>query len=96
MEKETAELRFSVTLEPIPIYVLAFMDAGNIFADFTHTDLFDLKRSVGFGARLLMPQLGLIGFDYGYGLDDVTGGYLGFPDGKPDGWQFHFQFGRGF
>jgi len=33
----------------------------------------------------------MIGFDYGYGADDV------YPkDGLPDGWHFHFQFGRGF
>ncbi len=94
--KHTAELRLSVTLEPIPIYLLAFVEGGNIFKDFSHTDVFDLKRSYGIGARLFMNPLGLIGFDYGYGMDDVSGGYLGFPDGKADGWQFHFQFGKGF
>ena len=34
--------------------------------------------------------LGLIGFDYGYGLDASVPG-----KGRP-GWQFHFQFGRQF
>ncbi len=91
MEKQTAELRLALTLSPIPIYILGFAEGGNVFTDFHHTDLFDLKRSVGFGARLLIQPLGMIGFDYGYGIDDV------YPrDGKPDGWHFHFQFGRGF
>ncbi len=96
MTKQTIELRLAVTLEPIPIYLLAFAEGGNVFTDFAHADLFDLKRSYGIGARLLMNPLGLIGFDYGYGIDDVSGGQYGFPDGTPDGWQFHFQFGRGF
>lgn len=91
MTKHTAEIRFAVTLNPIPIYLLTFMEGGNVFENFNNTDMFDLKRSYGVGARLLINPIGLIGFDYGYGADDV------FPqDGKPDGWRFHFQFGRGF
>ncbi|HUL45346.1 MAG TPA: outer membrane protein assembly factor BamA [Bacteroidota bacterium] len=91
MSKQTAELRLAVTLNPIPIYILGFAEGGNVFPDMLHTDFFDLKRSFGFGARLQIQPIGMIGFDYGYGVDDV------FPkDGQPDGWHFHFQFGRGF
>jgi outer membrane protein insertion porin family len=91
MSKQSAELRLALTLNPIPIYLLGFTEAGNVFGDFRSADLFDLKRSYGFGARLLINPIGMVGFDYGYGADDV------FPkDGKPDGWRFHFQFGRGF
>jgi outer membrane protein insertion porin family len=89
--KHTLELRLSVTLNPIPIYLLTFAEAGNVFKDFKHTDFFDLKRSYGFGARLLINPIGLIGFDYGYGADHVLS-----KDGSPEGWKFHFQFGRGF
>jgi outer membrane protein insertion porin family len=91
MTKHTAELRLAVTLNPIPIYFLGFAEAGNVYADFSRTDFLDLKRSYGFGARLLINPIGLIGFDYGYGADDVLP-----KDGKPDGWHFHFQFGKGF
>jgi outer membrane protein insertion porin family len=91
MTKQTAELRFAVAINPIPIYVLAFAEGGNVFESIARADFFDLKRSVGFGARLQINPIGLIGFDYGYGFDDV------FPkDGHPDGWRFHFVFGRGF
>jgi outer membrane protein insertion porin family len=91
LHKETVELRFAVTINPIPIYLLLFSEGGNVFRDIKHADLFDLKRAYGLGARLLIQPLGMVGFDYGYGADDV------FPkDGKPDGWRFHFQFGRGF
>ena len=91
LTKHTAELRLALALNPIPIYVLGFAEGGNVFEDFKHADFFDVKRSFGFGARLLIQPIGLLGFDYGYGADDA------FPrDGQPDGWHFHFQFGRGF
>jgi outer membrane protein insertion porin family len=71
--------------------VLGFAEGGNVFESMSKADFFDLKRSAGFGARLQIMPIGLIGFDYGYGFDDV------FPlDGKPDGWHFHFVFGKGF
>ncbi len=86
-----SELRFAITLNPMPVYMLLFAEAGNVWKDTRTTDLFSLKRSAGVGVRVLIQAIGLIGFDYGYGFDDVE------PlDGKPDGWHFHFQFGRGF
>ncbi len=90
MQKETAELRFNVSLNPIPIYLLAFAEGGNVWKDVRSTDLFSLNRSAGFGARLLINPIGLLGFDYGYGFDNPSG------TGGPSGWHFHFQFGRGF
>ena len=90
MTKFGAEIRFAVALEPIPLYVLAFAEAGNVFESFEKTDIFDLRRSVGFGARILINPIGLIGFDFGYGFDRrIT-------DGRDPQWLFHFQFGRGF
>ena len=91
MTKQSAELRLAVALSPIPIYILGFAEGGNVFESFTKANFFDLKRSYGFGARLQINPIGLIGFDYGYGVDDVEP-----RDGKPDGWHFHFVFGRGF
>ena len=91
LNKHTIELRLALTLNPMPIYLLGFAEGGNVYRDFNHADFFDIKRSFGFGARILIQPLGMIGFDYGYGADDVLP-----KDGKPDGWRFHFQFGRGF
>lgn len=90
MAKFTSEFRVALALEPIPIYLLAFAEAGNVYVDIKHTDLFDLKRSVGIGARILLNPIGLIGFDYGYGFDRRS------VDGKDPQWMFHFQFGKGF
>ncbi len=85
-----AELRFAVTLDPIPLYLIAFAEAGNVFESFAKTDIFDMRRSVGFGARILINPIGLIGFDFGYGFDRKI------VDGRDPEWLFHFQFGRGF
>ena len=90
MTRFTTELRVAVTMEPIPLYILAFAEAGNVFEKFQNTDIFDLKKSVGIGARILINPIGLIGFDLGYGFDRKS------VDGKDPGWLFHFQFGKGF
>jgi len=88
--KYTAELRGALALEPIPIYLLLFAEAGNTFKNAADFDFYDLKRSVGIGARLLINPIGLIGFDFGYGFDRKS------VDGRDPEWLFHFQFGKGF
>jgi len=88
--KQTFEMRFSVLTEPIPLYFLLFAEGGNVYNDFRHTDIFQLARSAGFGARVLINPIGLVGFDYGYGFDSVA------PNYPVSGWRFAFQFGRGF
>ncbi|MCX7983943.1 MAG: outer membrane protein assembly factor BamA [Bacteroidetes bacterium] len=90
MIKHTAELRFALTLHPMPIYTLAFCEAGNVWLDHTVQNPLDLKRSAGLGLRLLINPIGLIGFDYGYGFDSYKRG------GSRAGWMFHFQFGKSF
>ena len=90
MTKFTTEFRVALAREPIPIYLLAFLEAGNVYYDINSTNLFDLKRSAGVGARILLNPIGLIGFDYGYGFDRRS------VDGQNPQWIFHFQFGRGF
>jgi outer membrane protein insertion porin family len=89
-ERFLAELRFEISLEPIPFYILGFGEAGNVWTDFSHADPFDLKRSLGVGARVQVPAVGMIGIDFGYGFDSVH------PFGPTSGWRTHFQFGRGF
>ncbi|HED08250.1 MAG TPA: outer membrane protein assembly factor BamA [Ignavibacteria bacterium] len=90
MTRYTAEIRVAVTLEPIPFYLLAFVEAGNVFKNIENTDPFNLRRSAGVGARILINPVGLIGFDIGYGFDRKI------VDGIDPKWVFHFQFGKGF
>ncbi len=87
--KYVLELRYPLSLNPMAtIYVHSFMEAGNNWASLQQFDPFNLKKSVGFGARVFMPAFGLLGVDYGWGLDDIAG--------KPgvNGGQFHFTIGR--
>ncbi|HMS63617.1 MAG TPA: outer membrane protein assembly factor BamA [Ignavibacteria bacterium] len=84
------ELRYSLSQDPLPIFVLLFAEASNIWENIRRTDPFDLRRAVGFGTRLILPAVGLVGFDFGYGFDRKI------VDGQDPQWQFHFQFGRGF
>jgi outer membrane protein insertion porin family len=88
--KHSAELRFALAINPIPIYALMFAEAGNVWADPKNTDPMGLRRSAGVGVRLMINPIGLVGFDYGYGFDATT------PTAGAPGWKFHFQFGKGF
>ncbi len=90
MTRYVTEFRVALTLDPMPIYFIAFAEAGNVYKDLKNTDFYDLKKSVGVGARILINPIGLIGFDYGYGFDRFS------VDGRDPQWVFHFQFGQGF
>jgi len=84
------ELRYALTQDPIPVFLSTFVEAGNIFPSFREVDFLNLKRSVGFGLRLVLPAVGVIGFDVGYGFDRKS------VDGEDPSWIFHFQFGRAY
>jgi len=86
--KYTAELRFPVTLNPqATIYALAFTEAGNAWDRAKDFNPFKMYRSAGVGVRVFLPMFGLLGFDYGWRLDDVPTN-LGMQKG-----QFHFTIG---
>jgi outer membrane protein insertion porin family len=86
----TTEIRVAVTMEPVPLYLLTFAEAGNVFLNIEHTDPFELRRAAGVGARIMINPIGLIGFDLGYGFDRQA------VNGKTPAWLFAFQFGKGF
>ncbi|PHI18396.1 outer membrane protein assembly factor BamA [Lewinellaceae bacterium SD302] len=68
--KFTVELRYPLSLNPSStIYVLAFAQGGNAWNGLREYNPFDLKRSVGVGARVFLPMFGTLGFDYGIGFD---------------------------
>jgi outer membrane protein insertion porin family len=73
--KYQLELRYPLVTNPSStIYGLAFMDAANGWYSFKDYNPFRLRRSVGLGARFFLPMFGLLGFDYGVGLDRLTPG----------------------
>lgn len=88
--KYSTELRYPLTLTPqASVYMIGFFDAGNAWRQFDDASLFELKRSVGAGVRIFLPFVGMIGLDYGYGLDG-TGTAR-----NPNGWTLTFTFGQG-
>ena len=55
------------------IYVLAFLEGGNSWADIRDFNPFQIKRSAGIGVRVFLPMIGLLGVDWGYGFDALPG-----------------------
>lgn len=92
MMKYSMELRLPISPNPT-IYALTFAEAGNTWPTLADTDLMNLRRSVGIGARLFMPLLGMLGFDYAYGFDNIDDVVTGKRVGR---WKPHFVFGRSF
>lgn len=68
--KYTLELRYPFsTAASSTIYGLTFFEAANGWYSFKDYNPFQLRRSVGVGMRFFLPMFGLLGFDYGVGLD---------------------------
>ena len=97
MIKFTSEFRIPFSENPV-VYGLVFGEMGNVWDTLDMTEPFgltrtgplSLKRSAGVGFRFFMPMLGMLGFDMGYGFDDITG------IGKPQGWTYTITFGQPF
>jgi len=87
--KYTMELRHPVIQgQSATIFLLAFAEGGNVWNSFNKFDPFNVKRSVGVGARIFLPIFGLLGLDYGYGFDKIPG----IPDANRG--QFHFSISQ--
>lgn len=73
-DKFTFELRHPVIQgQSATIFLLAFAEGGNVWNSFNKFDPFNVRRSVGVGARIFLPIFGLLGLDYGYGFDAIPG-----------------------
>lgn len=88
--KFTAELRYPISLNPsATVYVLAFAEAGKGWIDKREFNPFNLYKSAGLGVRVYLPMFGLLGFDWGYGFDEVPGRTSG-----PSGSKFHISINQ--
>lgn len=87
--KFALELRYPITLNPVaPIYALIFAEGGNNQGHYESYSPFDIKKSAGLGIRFVLPMIGHLGFDWGYGFDrDVPNSEKG---------TFHVSFGKQF
>jgi len=97
MGRLITELRYPISENPV-IYIMAFGELGNVWNTTRLTEPFyinrlnsiSMKKSAGIGVRFFMPGLGKLGFDMGYGFDDIVG------DGNPHGWEYTITFGQTF
>ncbi|MCS7152915.1 MAG: outer membrane protein assembly factor BamA [Bacteroidia bacterium] len=89
--KFTIELRQAISLNPAAtLWVHAFTEGGNAWGSLKAFNPLQLKRSFGVGVRIFLPMFGLLGVDYGYGIDDARD-----PNGLPlGGSRFHFMIGQ--
>ena len=89
--KYTAEIRYALSLNPTStMYAHAFLEAGNAWEKFENFNPFGVKRSVGIGIKIMLPMIGMMGLDYGWGLDEIPA------NSEANGGQFHFSIGQNF
>ncbi len=90
-DRFTLELRYPIMLgASTNIFALAFAEGGNAWTSIKKFNPFDMKRSAGFGVRIFLPMVGLLGIDWAYGFDPVFGSR------QYSGSQFHFILGQEF
>lgn len=77
-------IEYKLKLAPYLSFIL-FFDAGNAYHSFSQINLANLKKGFGPGVRLEIPMIGLVGVDFGYGID-----------ARPRKWEIHFHIGKVF
>jgi outer membrane protein insertion porin family len=87
--KYVMELRYPVIAsQQATAFLVGFAEAGNTWNSFGDFNPFNVRRSVGLGAKIFLPIFGLLGIDYGYGFDNIPG----IPDANKG--QFHFSIAQ--
>ncbi|RZJ70979.1 MAG: outer membrane protein assembly factor BamA [Flavobacterium sp.] len=87
--KYVMELRYPViNSQSATAFITAFAEGGNTWNKFSDFNPFNVRRSVGVGAKIFLPIFGLLGIDYGYGFDKIQG----VPDANKG--QFHFSIAQ--
>jgi outer membrane protein insertion porin family len=87
--KYVLELRYPVIAsQQATAFLTTFAEGGNTWDKFSDFNPFNIRRSVGVGAKIFLPIFGLLGIDYGYGFDKIPG----LPDANKG--QFHFSIAQ--
>jgi len=87
-DKFTLELRHPIIMQPqAQIFGYVFFEGGNAWSSFDQFNPFAIKRSAGLGIKLMLPVVGILGIDWGYGFDNIPG------NSNAGGGQIHFTFG---
>lgn len=87
--KYVMELRYPVIAsQQATAFMTVFAEGGNTWNRFSDFNPFNIRRSVGVGAKIFLPIFGLLGIDYGYGFDKIPG----ISDANKG--QFHFSIAQ--
>lgn len=78
-----ANLEMRIPIDERIFRLVTFYDVGNSWNELRQVNFREMKSGVGAGIRLDIPSMGLVGFDYGYGLARHNG-------------LIHFSFGSTF
>ncbi|MDG5815755.1 outer membrane protein assembly factor BamA [Chitinispirillales bacterium ANBcel5] len=89
----TSSLQLRYPLVDQQVYLALFADVGNTWSRISDMSLNDLYKGVGFGLRVNVPMLGIMGFDFAWGLDDTSRDTF---REEPSGFQLHFIMNQGF
>jgi outer membrane protein insertion porin family len=80
-------LELTIAISEQQFYILLFADAGNAYLNSNDIHLTKgYVRSVGPGFRIVIPLVGIMGFDFGYPFDGPDKHHI----------KTHFQIGKGF
>lgn len=86
------ELRYPISLnQSAPVWVLGYLEGGNGYSTIREYSPFNLRRAAGVGLRVMLPMVGLLGLDWGYGFDAASDS-----DPNRSGSRFHFILGQNF
>lgn len=91
----TMSAQISFPILPNQLYFAVFGDMGNAWDRVSDINFGDMYGGVGFGFRLNLPMLGLIGVDFAWGLRDPYESHFK-SDTKFDRFQPHFIMQMGF
>jgi outer membrane protein insertion porin family len=91
MLTSTFELRYPLLDQQL--YIGTFLDYGNTWAKLSEVNLKDVYKGVGVGVRLNVPMLGIMGFDFAWGLNHPTADPF---KSEKNNFKFHFLMNRGF
>jgi outer membrane protein insertion porin family len=104
MFASTIELRYPLMEQQL--YLGMFADIGNTWSGLSKVDFTDLYKGVGLGVRLNIPMMGIMGFDFAWGLDNGEIGENGSwrktmfgtrrNGDNRSGYRMHFLMNRGF
>ncbi len=76
-------------------YLALFADMANTWPSVNQIDMRYMHKGVGTGVRLMVPMMGLLGFDFGWRLDDLEEDRH-FDTQSPPQFQFHFLMQQSF